>query len=153
LIEETAVFFIDTNVPMYAVGTEHELKAPCIAVLEAIARGGIKAITDAEILQEILYRYTALGRRNRAVEVCELFLKVVPDVLPVTVEIMKRAIQLHLQFTQLQARDSLHTSVMLENKISHIISADQHFDGIPGIVRHDPRSLSFGSSPGNNDGD
>lgn len=126
---------------MYAVGVEHAFKAPCIAILESIAQGELKAVTDVEVLQELLHRYTALGQRERAVEVCRLFLQVVPDVLTVTSEIIRRALELHHQFSQLQARDSLHTAVMLEYQITHIISADRHFDGIPGIVRVDPSQV------------
>lgn len=123
---------------MYAAGAEHALKAPCVAILESIAKGELKAVTDAEVVQEILHRYTALGRRNHAVEVCRLFLQVVPNVLPITRQIIERALEFHLQFSQLQARDSLHVAAMVEYKIARIISADRHFDGVPGIFRLDP---------------
>lgn len=136
------VYFIDANIPMYAAGTDHPLKAPCVAILEAIAQAQFAAVTDAEVLQELLHRYTALGQRERAVEVCRLFLQVVPAVLPVTREAIERALELHVQFPQLQARDSLHAAVMLTNRITLIISADRHFDGIPDLTRLDPSALS-----------
>jgi hypothetical protein len=69
---------------MYAVGSEHPLKEPCVAILAEIARGDLIAATDAEVVQEILHPYSALGQRGRVVEVARLFLTVVPDVLPVT---------------------------------------------------------------------
>ncbi|MBI2486435.1 MAG: type II toxin-antitoxin system VapC family toxin [Deltaproteobacteria bacterium] len=144
MLTNNKVYFIDANIPMYAVGVEHPLKAPCVDILEAIAQGRLMAVTDVEVLQELLHRYTALGQRERAVEVCRLFLKVVPDVLPVTRKSFEQAMELHLRFPHLQARDSLHAAVMLEHKISHIISADRHFDGFPGIIRLDPSQ--FGSS-------
>jgi hypothetical protein len=78
--------FIDTNVPMYAVGADHPLKRPCLAILEAVATGALTAVTDVEVLQEILHRYTALGQRTRAAEVARLFLQVVPEALPITKE-------------------------------------------------------------------
>lgn len=133
-----AVYFIDANVPMYAAGGEHPLKAPCVAILEAVVRREMTAVTDAEVLQEMLHRYTALQQRARAVEVCRLFLKVVPDVLPVTREAIEQALDLHLRFPQLQARDSLHAAVMLRHGVTHIVSADQHFEGLPGLSRVDP---------------
>jgi len=138
------VHFVDANIPMYAVGAEHPLKGPCVAILEAIARGRLMAVTDAEVLQEILHRYTALGHRERAIEVCRLFLRVVPDVLPVTREAVERALDLHAQFPQLQARDSLHLAVMRLHKISRILSADRHFDGIPDLLRLDPSDFAPG---------
>ena len=132
------VYFIDANVPMYAVGVEHPLKGPCVAILEAIARGQLQAVTDAEVLQELLHRYTALGERTRAVEVCRLFLQVVPEVLPITGEVIEEALELHLQYPQLPARDSLHWAVMRCHDLRHLISADRHFDGLPDLERLDP---------------
>lgn len=51
-----AVYFIDANVPMYAVGSSHLLKEPCVAVLESIAQGEVSAVTDVEVFQEIAHR-------------------------------------------------------------------------------------------------
>jgi len=125
---------------MYAVGAPHPLKAPCVAILDAIATGNLAAVTDVEVLQEILHRYTALGQRDRAVEVAELFLQIVPDALPVTIDDFRLAAQLHGQYIALQARDSLHLAVVQRQGISRIVSADRHFDGIPGLTRVDPAS-------------
>lgn len=52
--------FVDANIPMYAAGVEHPLKQPCVAMLEAIAKGSLGAVTNVEVVQEILHRYTAL---------------------------------------------------------------------------------------------
>ena len=136
------IHFIDTNVPMYAVGAEHPLKKPCLAILEAVATGVLTAVTDIEVLQEILHRYTALGSRTRAVEVVRLFLQVVPEALPITKDTFLLAIELHLSYTAIQARDALHAAVMQQHGIERIISADRHFDSLPGITRLDPSSWS-----------
>lgn len=134
-------YFIDANIPMYAAGSEHPLKAPCVAILEAAARRKMMAVTDAEVLQEMLHRCTAREQRARAVDICRLFLKVVPDVLPVTREAVEQVLDLHLRFPQLQARDSLHAAVMLRHGVTHIISADQHFDGLLDVSRVDPATF------------
>ncbi len=142
MASERRVYFIDANIPMYAVGAEHPLKAPCVAILEAIARGELAAVTDAEVFQELLHRYTALGERKRAVEVCRLFLQVVPEVLPITREVIEESLGLHLKFPQLQARDSLHWAVMRRRDLKHLLSADRHFDGLPSLRRLDPTDFS-----------
>ena len=142
MASERRVYFIDANIPMYAVGAEHPLKAPCVAILEAIARGELAAVTDAEVLQELLHRYTALGERKRAVEVCRLFLQVVPEVLPITREVIEESLGLHLKFPQLPARDSLHWAVMRRRDLKHLLSGDRHFDGLPGLRRLDPTDFS-----------
>jgi len=135
---DNRIHFVDANIPMYAVGAQHPLKQPCLTLLEAIAKDDLIAVTNVEVLQEILHRYTALGQRARAVEVAELFLRVVPQVLPVTLQDFRLAMELHGRHATIQARDSLHVAVMQQNGISRIISADRHFDSIPGITRLDP---------------
>lgn len=132
------LYFIDANIPMYAVGAEHPLKTPCLTILDAVASATLIALTDVEVLQEILHRYTALGQRERAVEVANLFLQVVPEALPVTKEDFQLAAKLHLSYSSLQARDALHSAVMQRHGITKIISADRHFDDVPGITRLDP---------------
>jgi predicted nucleic acid-binding protein len=131
-------YFIDTNIPMYAAGADHPMKAPCVAILEAAARGKLEAATDAEVLQEILHRYTALNQRVRALEICRLFMEVIPNIFPITSGIVASAIEIHRKIPALQARDSVHTAVMFSHNINHIISADRHFDAVSGVVRIDP---------------
>lgn len=130
--------FVDASVPMYAVGTAHPLKQPCVDFLEAVARGQIIALTDAEVLQEILHRYSALNQRQRAIEVVRLFLKIVPTVLPITLADVERALDVHQRYERLQARGSLHLAVMVNNGVQRILSADQHFDAVNEVQRFDP---------------
>jgi len=130
--------FVDANVPMYAVGAAHPLKQPCVDFLEAVARGEVIALTDAEVLQEILHRYSALNKRERAIEVVQLFVSVVPRVLPVTLADIEGALDVHQRYGGLQARDSLHVAVMTNNHVRRILSADQHFDAVSEVQRFDP---------------
>ncbi|MBI5955459.1 MAG: type II toxin-antitoxin system VapC family toxin [Chloroflexi bacterium] len=129
---------IDANVPMYAVGADHPLKQPCLAILRDIAEGEIQAVADSDVLQEILHRYTAIQQRRWGIEVVREFVRVVPNVLPVNKVDLLLALDLHAQFEALQARDSVHGAVMLNNGIEMIITADRHFDVLPGLRRLDP---------------
>lgn len=130
--------FIDANVPMYAVGAEHPLKEPCLAILRSIADGELMAVTDVEVCQEILHRYTSLGERDQGLQVARLFIKVVPEILPITKEDLLLGLELHERYPSLQARDSLHAAVMRNSGIQFIISADRHFDEVDEIERIDP---------------
>ena len=134
--------FVDANVPMYAVGAEHPLKQPCLAVLRAVARGELAAVTDAEVHQEILHRYSALGDRRRAVEVSRLFLRAVPEVLAVTRADAERAAALIEAHADLPVRDAVHAAVMARHGVERIVTADQHFDALPGVMRVDPAAWS-----------
>ena len=66
--------FVDSNIPMHVAGAEHPNQQPSRRFLARMHTGEIEGCTSTEILQEILYRYSALGRRELAAEVYDLFL-------------------------------------------------------------------------------
>lgn len=134
--------FVDANVPMYAVGAPHHLKAPCLSVLHASGTGDLATITDSEVLQEILHRYSSVGQRRTAGDVMRLFVQAVPDVLAVTKADVELAAEILFDHAALRARDAVHLAVMQRNGIALIISADRHFDVVPGLTRIDPAQWS-----------
>ena len=50
----------------------------------AISAHEVDICTSTEVLQEILYRYSALGRRDLAGAIYDLFVQLCPVVVPVT---------------------------------------------------------------------
>ena len=58
------MIFIDANIPMYLVGAAHPHKQDAARLLEHAAAAGECLVTDVEVLQEILHRYTAIDRRG-----------------------------------------------------------------------------------------
>jgi len=137
-------YFLDTNIFMYAAGREHPLKGPCVAILRRVAREEVEALTNTEVLQEILYRYRAIGERERGLHLARLAVdQVGGEVLPVTLADMRRAFDLVTRYgTDIMARDAVHAATMLNNGLTHLISADSHFDSIEGITRVDPRKAA-----------
>ena len=132
-----APFFLDTCVPIYAAGAAHAYKEPCQRVLQAVAQGDLEAITDTEVIQEIAYRYHAIGRPE-GLALAEDFLALMQDVRPVTRVEISRSLELQRVYPSLSPRDAIHVAVMLEAGIEKILSADRHFDGVKGIERMDP---------------
>jgi predicted nucleic acid-binding protein len=51
---------------------------------------------------------------------------------------VEAALDIHRRHAGLQARDSLHVAVMVNNGVRRILSADQHFDAVREIQRFDP---------------
>jgi uncharacterized protein len=135
-----APYFLDVNVPMYAAGKDHPYKESCVWVLTEIANGRLDVVIDTEIIQEALYRYGAIQQWQIGAQMAENLLDLVPIVLPVTVETMKTAVSLFAHYAPqgVKARDLLHTAVMQNHQITHIISTDKHFDQIEGVTRLDP---------------
>ncbi len=136
-------FFVDTNIVMYAAGAAHPYKEPCVWVVTEIAAGRIPAVTDAEVVQEILYRYGALQRWQIACEMATSLFELLPAVLPVTPTDAKQAVELFAVYAPngVKARDVIHVAVMQNNGIDRIISTDKHFDLVDGLVRYDPLDL------------
>ncbi len=131
--------FIDTNIPMYAAGVLHPLREPSQRVIRAIARGELEAVTDAEVLQEILYRYLHIGEREKGFQVFDYFRRIMlGHILPVEDRDVQRARELAEEYPTLSPRDLIHLAVMQHYNIHEIITADRSFDVVPGIQRIDP---------------
>ena len=129
------MILIDSNVPMYLVGAAHPHKSDAQRLLERLALDNRRLVSDAEVLQEILHRYVAIGRRDAVQPAFEALLSVVDEVLPVTIETVLRARDLVLGSAALSARDAVHVAVMQQHGVEEILSFDRGFDGVPGVRR------------------
>jgi predicted nucleic acid-binding protein len=136
------MILVDANVLMYAAGAAHPHKAPSVAFLRRVAEGEVEATIDAEILQELLYRYRSIGRWEEGRRVYDLTRTLFPTVVPVTAEVMDRARELMDGDETLLARDALHAAVVLTEGFEALCSFDGDFDGIQGIVRRVPGEVS-----------
>ena len=137
------IIFLDVNIPMYAAGVDHPLKAPCMWVMQELAEGRLAAAIDTEIIQEILYRYSAIQKWDTAVTMATSLLELVTTVFPIMPEDAWTTIELYKKYAPqgLNARDILHSAIMRDNGLSIILSVDEHFDRIEGLTRVDPRGL------------
>ena len=77
------MIFIDSNIPMYLIGAPHPHKSEAQVLLERLVAAGQRLVTDAEVLQEILHRYTAIGKREAIGPAFQAVLDVVDDVLAI----------------------------------------------------------------------
>ncbi len=143
-MEETSgLYFIDTNVAVYAAGASSEHKQACLDLLEAVAQQHLAAVTDAEVMQELVHHYHRRGQLAAGGVFIQRFCELVLEVYPVGPEDVAAAMNLLLRHPILDARDAIHWAVMRRNGVSHVITADRHFSDLPGIVRVDPRELDL----------
>ena len=134
--------FIDVNIPMYAAGTTHPLREPSQRVIKAIAAGQLDALTDAEVFQEILYRYLHIGEREKGFRVFDLFYRIMlGNILPIEDMAIQLARELAEQYPAMSPRDLIHLAVMLRQNIQTIISTDTGFDSAKEIRRIDPQNF------------
>jgi predicted nucleic acid-binding protein len=129
------MILVDSNVPMYLVGAPHVHKSDAQRLLEKFISERHRLVTDAEVLQEILHRYTAIQRRDAIQPAFNALLGVVDQVLPVDRGAVERAKEIVLGYQELSARDAVHLAVMEHHGIDRILSFDSGFDQFPGITR------------------
>jgi uncharacterized protein len=129
------VILIDSNIPMYLIGASHPHKSDAQRLLEKLVSDRQRLVTDAEVLQEILHRFVAIGRRDAIQPAFDALLGVVDQVLAVDLAVAERAKQIVLGRRQMSARDAVHLAVMEQHGIEQILSFDSGFDGFPGITR------------------
>lgn len=127
--------FVDSNIPMYVAGADHPNRDPATRFLENAADSGHELCTSTEVLQEILYRYTALGRADLADRVYDLFVALIPEIFSVSLSDTDLARRILLSTPGLSARDAVHAGVMLNRGVNRIATFDRGFDRIEGIER------------------
>jgi predicted nucleic acid-binding protein len=132
------VILIDSNIFMYAAGAEHPHKAPSLAFLRRVARGELDAAVDAEVLQELLHRYRAIGHWAEGRGVYDQARRIVGVVIPITAEALDSARRLLDRHERLTARDALHAAVVEHHGLEGIVSYDRDFDAVEGLNRSEP---------------
>ncbi len=132
------MIFIDSNVPMYLVGSAHPHKVDAQSLLERCIADDERLVTDAEVLQEILHRYSAIDRLEAISPAFQAILGVVDEVFAVGLPDVERAKNILLSAQRLSARDAVHLAILERNQIETILSFDSGFDDYPGITRLAP---------------
>lgn len=135
------MILIDANVFMYAAGKAHAHKAASWRFLQKAACGACDVAVDAEVLQEILYRYRSIGRWEDGRRVYDLVRTIVPAIVPIGAEVLDIARALLDRHAGLGARDALHAAVCLRLGVPDFCSFDTDFDGIQGVRRIEPAAL------------
>jgi hypothetical protein len=134
--------FIDTNIPMFAAGGKHPQREPAQRVILGIVQGEINAVTNAEVFQEILYRYLHIGQRKKGLEIFDRFHRIMlGHILPVEEGDVWQARELVEKYPSLEARDLIHLGVMLRHNIQEIITVDIGFNIVEEVHRIDPSTF------------
>ncbi len=132
---------MDANIPMYVAGRDHEFKEPSTRFMRAVARRHVDAVSDVEILREILYRYRAARRPTVGFAVFDTFMATIPRIYPVLLADLRTSRAILVEHPDVEPRDAIHVAVMRRTGVCAIVSYDEHFDGIPGVDRFTPDAV------------
>ena len=119
---------------MYLVGAPHPHKTRARELLDELFDANERLVSDVEVLQEILHRYTALDRRDAVQPAFDVLTAIVDEFFPLDAEDLERAKRIVLT-TNLSARDSLHLAVMRHQGVDRILTFDTDFDDLDDISR------------------
>src|ERR1017187_6876483 len=97
---------------MYLVGSEHPHRTESQILAERLTVEGQHLVTDAEVLQEILHRYTSIERRHTIGRAFQAFVEIVDDVFPVEKADVRLPAEIAQNRASFSARDALHIAVM-----------------------------------------
>ena len=120
---------------MYLMGAAHPHKIESQVILERLIAAGERLVTDAEVLQEILHRYTAIDRREAIGPAIQVTLDIVDEVIPIGKAEVLRAGEIVQSRVSMSARNAVHIAVMESHGIRSIFSFDGDFDRWPGLQR------------------
>lgn len=130
--------FVDTAVFMYAAGSDHPLREGCRDVLRNAQAGELDATTSAEVVQEILHRFTGTSRHADGIRLARSALSLFRPVLLIDHDVMARTSELAQRHAGARARDLVHVATCLAHGLEAIVSPDEDFDRIAEVRRIDP---------------
>ena len=120
---------------MYLVGSDHPNKVRAGHLLEQLVASNERLVTNAEVLQEILHRYSRIDRRSAIGPAFQTLRGIVDEVLAIEERDLLEAKNILLETTSLSARDALHAATMKRHRVETILSFDRGFDRVDGIER------------------
>jgi uncharacterized protein len=129
------LIFLDSNIPMYLIGAPHPHKTEAQILMDRFIAAGERLVTDAEVLQEILHRYTAIQRRDAIGPALQVTLDIADEVFAIEQRDVMRAAEIAQHPASLSARDAIHIAIMERHGVRSICSFDADFDRWPGLRR------------------
>ncbi|MBI2137509.1 type II toxin-antitoxin system VapC family toxin [Candidatus Woesearchaeota archaeon] len=122
--------YLDANVFIYACTSEDAIGTECQLILDALARGKLKAVTSSLTFDELLYKLARLKGMDAAILFTENFLSM-PNLLlaDVNESLVIRALQL-VKNRNLLPRDAIHAATAEVHQADALVSDDKDFAGI-----------------------
>jgi len=138
------LMFVDANIFMYAAGKAHRYKQPCLKILDHIEFQKIQCVTNTEVIQELLHRYSEIGIPEKGIQLSHEILRLPISTLPISETDIGLALNLFEKYHPrgIKSRDAIHAANMKFHNIIQIISADKHFDHFDFLSRIDPQKLA-----------
>lgn len=117
--------FVDTNMFVYAVGGPHPLRDPARDFFKEATASARPLCTSAEVMQELLHLYLAVGRTQTLDRALSLLTRTIPTIWPVEPEDVRLARTLTHDHPGLSARDLVHLSCCIRRGVDQAMTFDR----------------------------
>ncbi len=128
------LFYVDSNVFLYASIGDRVFGPSCAQILRRIARSELKATTSSLALLEFANAIRKTGVKLRPGDAIQALRSLPMPIQDLSAGLAEAGIHL-AQASGKSPYDCAHVEVMRSLHISKIISADKDFDSLPGITR------------------
>lgn len=125
--------FVDANAVMYLIGAPHPNRDRAQALLDDLVVARTRLVTDAEVFQEFLWRYSRSNRPTAIADAFETTKALADEVF--AVGMAELDVARSLVASGIGPRDAIHAACMRGHRIRRILTFDADFDRIPGIER------------------
>lgn len=136
------MILLDTPILAYAAGTDHPLREPCRALLDAIAQGSLRGSTTIEVIQEFAHIRARRRPRADAAAVARDYAEGLQPLIRPGLEELIDGLDLFSQTAELGAFDAVLAATARHRDVP-LASADRAFRSVVGLTYLDPTSPSF----------
>jgi predicted nucleic acid-binding protein len=154
--------FIDTNVFVYHFTSHESEGVACTDFLRRVAGGEVRAAVSAPVLADALHKVMLaevrarhevdraglvawiqrhrerLSELTQTLAACDQIERLPLDVLPVDVPLLRQGMRLSAAYGLLTG-DALIVALMQRHGLTHLVTNDDDFDGIPDLTVWKPR--------------
>lgn len=124
---------LDTTVLVYAVGTDHPLRAPCLRLLDGVRGRQVEATTTIEVVQEFVHVRAQRRTRQDAAALGRDFARLLAPLLAPTASDLIDGLGIFESQPTLGCFDSTLAATCL-SRSGKLVSADIAFANVPGLV-------------------
>lgn len=119
------MIYVDTNIIVYAVGRSHPLREDARDFLLDAKSRGLRLVSSAETLQELLHIYLPVQRLETLASAFDLATKALDQLFPMTDSLATSAYALHASYPALTARDLIHLATCRQFGVASVKTYDK----------------------------
>lgn len=134
---------VDTTVLVYAVGSDHPLRAPCRDLLQLAADNAVRLTTTVEVIQEFTHVRARRRSRDDAAALARHWLDLTQPLLRPGPEELRAGLELFESLPGLGCFDAVLAATVGRAGASALVSADRAFALVDGLTCLDPGDPEF----------